>query len=233
MADSDYTVAVVLQASDEGMSSTLKSTGEEFEDLSKKASNAQVNFVTMMVGLEGLTSGLNQATGGLRKMTAAMNQTGIATEEQTKKYNEQIAMIELFTGPMETLIALVKISTVIHGIYTGVLGINTAATLAATTANYGYAASLIAVNVAAVGFVAIVGLALLLIIDTEKGLQTVERGLQMTADALRTLRDLLREIVELGAQAGQNVSDFIGNIDFTTGRSGGGGLGAMGAGGLA
>ena len=166
-------------------------------------------------------------------MTAAMNQTGIATEEQTKKYNEQIAMIELFTGPMETLIALVKISTVIHGIYTGVLGINTAATLAATTANYGYAASLIAVNVAAVGFVAIVGLALLLIIDTEKGLQTVERGLQMTADALRTLRDLLREIVELGAQAGQNVSDFIGNIDFTTGRSGGGGLGAMGAGGLA
>ena len=233
MADSDYTVAVVLQASDEGMSSTLKSTGEEFEDLSKKASNAQVNFVTMMVGLEGLTSGLNQATGGLRKFSAAMNQTGIATEEQTKKYNEQIAMIELFTGPMETLIALVKISTVIHGIYTGVLGINTAATLAATTANYGYAASLIAVNVAAVGFVAIVGLALLLIIDTEKGLQTVERGLQITADALRTLRDLLREIVELGAQAGQNVSDFIGNIDFTTGRSGGGGLGAMGAGGLA
>lgn len=36
MADSDYTVAVVLQASDEGMSKTLKQTGEDIEDLGDK-----------------------------------------------------------------------------------------------------------------------------------------------------------------------------------------------------
>ena len=49
MADSDYTVAVVLQASDEGMSSTLKGTSKNIEDVSTKAATAQINFVSMML----------------------------------------------------------------------------------------------------------------------------------------------------------------------------------------
>tara|TARA_R100000234_G_scaffold21282_2_gene11984 strand:+ start:695 stop:1396 length:702 start_codon:yes stop_codon:yes gene_type:complete len=233
MADSDYTVAVVLQASDEGMSAGIKKAADGIEDAGNKAKSAKINFMALMVGLEGLTSGLNQLTGGLRKYSAAMEQTGLATEEQTERLNKQIATIELFTGPMESIIALVKLSTVAHAVYTGIVSVNTSAVITATVANYGYATSLIAVNVAAVGFVAVVGLALLLILDTEKGLQTVEQGLQMTADALRAVRDILQDIVDLGAQAGENVSEFIGNIDFSSGRLGGGGLNAMGGGALA
>ena len=107
MADSDYTVAVVLQASDEGMSSGIKKAAGGIQDLDNKAKSAQISFMAMLVGLEGLTSGLNQLTGGLRKMSAAMNQTGLATDEQTERLNKQIATIELFTGPMESIIALV------------------------------------------------------------------------------------------------------------------------------
>ena len=41
MADSDYTVAVVLQASDEGMSSAIKKTADGLEDASNKAQQAK------------------------------------------------------------------------------------------------------------------------------------------------------------------------------------------------
>ena len=177
MADSDYTVAVVLQASDEGMSSGIKKAADGIEDASNKAKTAKINFMALMVGLEGLTSGLNQLTGGLRKMSAAMDQTGMATDEQTERLNKQIAAIELFTGPMESIIALVKISTVVHAIYTGIVGINTGAVIAATIANYGYAVSIGLVVAGFIGLVAIVGLALILILDTEKGLKLIEEGL--------------------------------------------------------
>ena len=59
MADSDYTVAVVLQASDEGMSSTIKKGSGEVKKLGENAKKTQRDLLTTVVALEGLTSGLN------------------------------------------------------------------------------------------------------------------------------------------------------------------------------
>ena len=223
MADSDYTLAVVLQASDEGMSSTLKGTAKDIEDVSSKAATAQLNFVTMMVGLEGLTSGLNQATGGLRKFSAAMNQTGMSTDEQTQKFNKQIATIELFTGPMESLIAVVKIATVVTQIHTAVVGINTSAMVTATAVNFGFAASTALVTVGFIAFAAVLALAYVLLTDTERGLAIVESGLQKTSDTLVGIKETLEGIVVAGREAGGAVREF-----FTVGP-----LGEMGAGSLA
>jgi hypothetical protein len=117
MADSDYTVAVVLQASDEGMSKTLKQTGEDIEDLGDKTKKTQADLITTIVALEGLTSGLNQVTGGARKFTAAMVETGFRTREQADEYNRYIGFIELATGPLETIIAVQKIATVTSMIF--------------------------------------------------------------------------------------------------------------------
>jgi len=117
MADSDYTVAVVLQASDEGMSKTIKETGDNIEDLGDKSKNTQAQLITTIVALEGLTSGLNQVTGGARKFTAAMQQTGKMSDESAEKYNRYIAMVELATGPLESIIAIQKIATVTSMIF--------------------------------------------------------------------------------------------------------------------
>ena len=234
MADSDYTVAVVLQASDEGMSSTIKDAAGGIKGVSKSAKDAQINFMAMMVGLEGLTSGLNQLTGGMRKMTAAMTQTGMATEEQTEKLNKQIAMVELFTGPMESLIAIVKLSTVIQAVYTGVKSIDIGVTISATVANWGFAASLIAVNLAAVGFIAIVGLALLLLIDTERGLRIVADGLNTTAAGLHMVSDAMKRAIELAKEGTSFIGGFFeafGSLDPRN--MSGFGDSAMGAGSLA
>ena len=229
MADSDYTLAVVLQASDEGMSSTLKGTAKDIEDVSSKAATAQLNFVTMMVGLEGLTSGLNQATGGLRKFTAAMNQTGMATDEQTQRYNKNIATIELFTGPMESLIAIVKIATVVTQIHTAIVGINTSAMVTATAVNLGFAASTALVTVGFIAFAAVLGLAILLIVDTERGLATVESGLQKTGEALEGIKRTIEGLVVAGREAAGILGDLAGALDPRNIDN----LGEMGAGSLA
>ena len=112
MADSDYTVAVVLQASDEGMSTTLKNTGDNIKKVGDEAQKTKVDLMATLVAFESLTSGLNQLTGGMRKYSAALQQTGHLTDEQAEAFNKQIATVELLTGPMETLIAIQKILTV-------------------------------------------------------------------------------------------------------------------------
>lgn len=230
MADSDYTVAVVLQASDEGMSAGLKGAAKGIEEAGNKAQKAKIDFMALMVGLEGLTSGLNQLTGGMRKMTSAMTQTGMATEDQTEKLNKQIAMVELFTGPMESLIAIVKLSTVAHAAYTGIVAIETGVVMSATIANYGLAVSLGLVTIGLFAFVAIVGLALLLLLDTERGLDLVASGLDKTAGALREVKDLMAEVRDIAVGGAQAVGDFFGNIDFERNLGGGS---AMGGGRLA
>jgi len=118
MADSDYTVAVVLQASDEGMSKTLKKASKGIEEVGDKSNQAKVDMMATVVALEGLTSGFNQVTGGARKFTAAMQQTGKMSDESAEKYNKYIAYIELATGPMESIIALQKIGTITSAIFT-------------------------------------------------------------------------------------------------------------------
>ena len=118
MADSDYTVAVVLQASDEGMSKTLKQTGDDVEDLGKKSKKTQAELLTTIVALEGLTSGLNQVTGGARKFSAAMVETGKFTRDQADEFNRYVGFIELATGPLESLIAIYKLITIGSAIFT-------------------------------------------------------------------------------------------------------------------
>ena len=113
MADSDYTVAVVLQASDEGMSKTIKQTSEDVGDLGKKSKEAQMDLMATVVALEGLTSGLNQVTGGMRKFTSAMAAQEGMNKERIETINRHISMLELLTGPMETLIAIQKITTIV------------------------------------------------------------------------------------------------------------------------
>ena len=113
MADSDYTVAVILQAADEGMSTTLKKTSNEVETLGDKSKDTQLDLMATVVALEGLTSGLNQVTGGMRKYSAAMAETGMINEDQQKHFNRHIAYLELVTGPLETMIALQKIATIV------------------------------------------------------------------------------------------------------------------------
>jgi hypothetical protein len=145
MGDSDYTVAVVLQASDEGMSTTMKGAADGIEDVGEKSKQAQMDMMATVVALEGLTSGLNQVTGGMRKYSAALEQTGKIDKEQAEAFNKKIAYMELATGPLESVIALQKLYTITTALLLPVEKADQGSKKTGTIVNNSYALSWMAI----------------------------------------------------------------------------------------
>ena len=210
MADSDYIVAVVLQASDEGMSTTLKGASKNIEDTGKKAKAAQLNFMAMVVGFEALTSGLNQFTGGLRKMSAALNETGRFTDEQTQAMNKQLATIELITGPMETLIAVQKILTIVTFGSATAKTADAEAGIIASAANYIYGTSIYYVLGSLFLVVALLAVLYLAWKDQETALNAVNIGLAITIG-------LYNQLAIAARNAADGVGEFAGSVNDTGG----------------
>ena len=199
MGDSDYTVAVVLQASDEGMSSTIKGAADEIEGVGNKSKKAQMEMVSTVVALEGLTSGLNQLTGGMRKYSAALEQTGAIDKEQAEEFNKRIALVEMLTGPMESIIALQKIATVTSALFTTTEATGNTVKGASIAINTTLAGTIWAI--AAPILVLLVVLALLYLAWKHQ-----EWIMEKAGGALGTLKDGIEDIVKAGM-------DFVDTLD--------------------
>ena len=210
MADSDYTVAVVLQASDEGMSQTIKGASEEVENLGKKNKNTQVDMMATVVALEGLTSGLNQLTGGMRKYSAALEQTGAIDKEQAEEFNKRIAMVEMLTGPMESIIALQKIATVTSALFTTTEATGNAVKPTTIGLNWATAASLWAVISPILLIIAILAVLYL-------AWKHQEWIMEKAGGALGTLKDGVVGLVESGMALVDTLEDMARGIGNVTG----------------
>jgi len=208
MGDSDYTVAVVLQASDEGMSSTIKGAADEIEGVGNKSKKAQMEMVSTVVALEGLTSGLNQLTGGMRKYSAALEQTGAIDKQQAEEFNKRIAMMEMVTGPMESIIALQKIATVTTALFSTAEKTADAGKPTTIGLNWATAASLWAV-VAPILLVIVILAALYLAWKHQEWIMEKAGG------ALGTLKDGIEDIVKAGIEFVDTLEEMargIGNV---------------------
>lgn len=230
MADSDYTVAVVLQASDEGMSSALKKTSDGVKEAGNSARKAQFDFLTLVVGLETLTSGLNQGVGGLRKFSSALRETGRFTDEQSQAMNRQIANIELVTGPMETLIAVQKLLTVVTFGAATAKNADAGASGAATLANYGYGASIVFVTGTLFAVVGILAILYIAWQNQDVILEKLNVGLAITIGLYNTLAASARNAADGAREFAETISD---SFDVLRPGGGNGPEIAMGAGGLA
>ena len=216
MADSDYTVAVVLQASDEGMSSTLKKGSGEVKKLGENAKKTQRDLLTSVVALEALTSGLNQVTGGLRKYSAALQQTGLLQEEEAQAFNKYIAYLELATGPLETTIAFQKILTIATMGSAAAKTADAGATGTAAAANTVFGVSIYFVLG---GLFLLVAILAILIIHFDKTGKVVEQAnlrmaqlsvfLNMIYFASKQAADGMREFAESVVRSGDAVADFL------------------------
>ena len=208
MADSDYTVAVVLQASDEGMSKTIKQTSDDVGALGKKSKEAQMDLMATVVALEGLTSGLNQVTGGMRKFTSAMSQQDNVDKERVETMNKYIAKLELVTGPMESIIALQKIATVTTALFSTAEKTADAGKPTTIGLNWATAASLWAV-VAPILLVIVILAALYLAWKHQEWIMEKAGG------ALGTLKDGIEDIVKAGIEFVDTLEEMargIGNV---------------------
>ena len=85
------------------VSRDLQQAIDESSDSNKELLDSQTK---QLILIQSLTSGVNQLTGGLYKAIAGAEALGAVNEEQARKLQEAVRVAELFTGTLETLLAV-------------------------------------------------------------------------------------------------------------------------------
>ena len=224
MADSDYTVAVVLQASDEGMSTTLKKSADGIEQVGNKSKQAKIDMMAAVVAMEGMTSGLNQVTGGMRKYSSALVQTNKISQEQADHFNKNIAMMELVTGPLETMIALQKMATIISHSETAARIKETLVKSNLMIVNNSLIMSMAVWLVIIIAVIAVLYILYKIIFDTEDTMKALGDGVDKVRDsmagAVQWTRELSHSFQEMASGAGEAVEPLQRIVGFIPGMGG-------------
>ena len=152
------------------------------------------------------------------------------TDEQSQAMNKQIATIELFTGPMETLIAVQKLLSVATFATASAKNADAAASGTATLANYGYGASILFVTGTLFAVVGILAILYIAWQNQDVILEKLNVGLAITIGLYNTLAAAARNAADGARELTETVSD---SFDVLRPGGGNGPEIAMGAGGLA
>jgi len=91
-------------------------------------------YLKTLAGLDALTSGLNQGISAQYKMIDAKLASGEIDEEEAERKRKIWKAREKHTARLESAIALMRLATVVHMVYTAVIGATTTATTANTAA---------------------------------------------------------------------------------------------------
>ena len=152
------------------------------------------------------------------------------TDEQSQAMNKQIATIELFTGPMETLIAVQKLLTVVTFGAATAKNADAGASGAATLANYGYGASILFVTGTLFAVVAILAVLYIAWQNQDVILEKLNIGLAITIGLYNTFAAAARNAADGARELAESVND---SLDVLRPGGGNGPAVAMGAGGFA
>ena len=176
-------------------------TSDTFTDLEKKGA-------ALVLVVNGLASGLNQMSGGLRKTADAMERTGRGTEEQRDALRGMSDTMELAAGPMEvisglttTLATTVYLASKAGLTFSGVMSGVSSAALAV-------AGALTATTVAIGAIVAAIALAIYLLYDYTEGFKEWDRVLDNIRWKVDYIKDGIKGITDASRDMKRAVSDF-------------------------
>jgi len=190
----------------------------------KSQTDRNVSYISGLAALEATTSGLNQLISAEYKKIDADLAAGKITAEEAEKERKAIKQKEYYTGRLEQLIAVMRLLTVTHMVYTGVVGMMTTATTASTvavTANTvaWYANpmfwAIAGITIAILGFVA----ALAMVMDN---LRILERALKRVNDEWAKFFDFIKDTKDFAANFDLgNVADTLSGLkdDLMSGRA--------------
>lgn len=109
MAD-EYVVRIVLDGVDNA-SDDIKKVDRNVEELGSTMSVTDGQLLMFAGGTAAVAAGLNQMTGGVRKSLSAMRDLGYISDETFEKWNDNILKVEVFTGILESLAAVLLFGT--------------------------------------------------------------------------------------------------------------------------
>jgi|9_EtaG_2_1085328.scaffolds.fasta_scaffold01227_6 hypothetical protein len=176
--------------------------------------NLNTTYLKTLAGFEALTSAGNQYISAQYKKIDADLAAGKISAEEAEAERKAIKQKEKHTGRLEEMIAVARLLTVVHMVYTAVVGVMTTATTASTaavTANSvaWYANPMFWAVAGIVGGLTLLVLSLAALMVKFKTLDTIMEGVNKQIDKFR---DGVTWVTDNAAAAGEAVGDFVSSI---------------------
>ena len=106
-------LGIVLEAYTRGLEEGLEKATKKTKEFEEQTEQSSLKTLESLAAQEALVSSLNQISGGYAKTITAAQELNIINEEQAKSYMKVRFAFELLAGPMEVIIAIQKIMTVV------------------------------------------------------------------------------------------------------------------------
>ena len=171
-----------------------RDVGESLEDLNKKQKKTTEEQRDLIIVTQGLTSALNQATGGIYKTIGGLEAAGRIGPKTAAEWQKNARVFEAATGPLEVILS----------IYTGYIALGPAITAAITSVTTAKTAETVAVRANTAAWLAnpyvLVAAILVSMVASmlvmEKLLVGTTKTIDTMTEAVRRLRDAFREVMD-------------------------------------
>jgi len=100
-----------MENAGQGVTTSMGEITATSDDLSGGLEDVDMANLKAMAGMTMMVSALNQVTGGIYKTIGGLEAAGWINEDTARSWQENARMIELFTGPLEILISLEIMAT--------------------------------------------------------------------------------------------------------------------------
>ena len=188
---------------------------ESTEDLETAQFRAGMRQMQALETMEAYNSVLSQSQGLLSMAVGNMEQLGYVTEEQSEKFRNAQATLELLLVPLEIFLMFQNFAIARSMAHTSALGGQTAATGAATTATWGFNTALYANPIVLVVAAVVTLIAALYLLERKfnfinRTMDDINEAFAMWVDSLKAVIDSIETLA--------SKADVIGDIgDRVTG----------------
>ena len=100
-----------MEFAGQGVTTTMGDVTGTTQQLTSDTEDLEMANLKAMAGMTMLVSALNQVTGGIYKTIGGMEAAGIINEDTARSWQENARAIELLTGPLEIIISLEIMAT--------------------------------------------------------------------------------------------------------------------------
>ena len=187
-------------------------------DVSKKDANAQTarntSYISGLAAMEAVTSATNQLISAQYKRIDAALAEGKITAEEAEKQRKAIKRQEKYTGLLETTIAVMRLATVGHMIYTSVVGMSSTAIVANTKAVAANTLALLANPLfwAIAGIVVGLGMMVYALVKLAQHFKLLERSMEGVNSAISFFKEGVQWITENVGEALDSAGNFADRI---------------------
>ena len=167
-------------------------------------------YLKTLAGFEAVTSATNQYISAQYKKIDADLASGKITAEEAEAERKRIKQKEFYTGRLEELIAIMRLATIGHMIYTSVVGVTTTGTAANTTTVWANTMAWLANPLfwAIAGIVAGISIFVYALVKLAQHFNVLEHAMDGVNAAIDLYKGYVEWVIDSAEEAGDAVSGF-------------------------